>query len=808
MAAGQQKKRLHASSVVSNDLHEHCSTKKKKILVSPQNFLNIKSHISLEWDDYRKKVVAKREQIGIQWRKLGPFINPLPPARNALADVIPVPKEVFGLEDLSEVLSYEVWDTLLSETEKSFLTQFLPKGADAEQAVQSLLTGANLHFGNPFVKWSDSLCAGKLHPDAILGQEQRFDGYKKAYDSEIEQYQNEYLSDDMMGYMQKLKETWMGREGPERDIVENMLRNGHADKNRNVSTPSERLKVASISRKEVKPQRVCVRSGDGAKYMSYFKITRKQHQLVKDIKQSDGIKSNSLNHILGDIGDFHVQPYDVYVEEERNKLHEHWLQVAKMDIPSAFTKWREKLIKKQDWSKSLKQELKDNQISVSEDEEENTKEERYIGEANESVMDTQNRNGDDDTGDDDDDEDGDDDDHHDELEPMNNLEEDSPETFQPEEPSPVFTKVQGGRNSMDPLQRIPSLNGTHDIKCMDMESDEGSEDLYEQEEATPVSKFVGPTEVVMDQRDLLNFVGSREMSRPLERIPSLNGPREVDPLDIELAENIPEIATSNGLVGLNPTNPKEAWLEMGLSDSYYNHTPINHGYVSSSDQLPLGHPQFMRQHQPGPGPGLANVIDLDAKESLLHKSSSEDMRQRLIPSHLGAHNVLLEAGHPPGHLEEQQQQLLKHRQQIREREYYMQQAAHKNMYPNNGTYHPSPSQQLLSPINVQNWGVDPSQVRGGWSGMGASSSAQGLGNGSNADGSLYSVLSQFNNTSSMGTPQGIVGGTSDGFAQTSYLRGLDQNPVAPNNTSWVNLQPQNPGLHDSLGKPFLRSWNL
>ncbi|KAF9605240.1 hypothetical protein IFM89_014637 [Coptis chinensis] len=153
MAAGQQKKRLHASSVVSCDLQENYATKKKKNVGAPHNFFSMKAHISLEWDENQQKVVAKREQIGITWGKLGPFINPIPPCRNVLADVFPIPHDVFRLEDLTGVLSNEVWETQLSETEKSFLCQFLPEGTDAKEVVQALLKGENLHFGNPFLIW-------------------------------------------------------------------------------------------------------------------------------------------------------------------------------------------------------------------------------------------------------------------------------------------------------------------------------------------------------------------------------------------------------------------------------------------------------------------------------------------------------------------------------------------------------------------------------------------------------------------------------------------------------------------------------
>lgn len=42
------------------------------------------------------------------------------------------------------------------------------------------------------------------------------------------------------------------------------------------------------------------------------------------MKQSGrSIQFRSLNRVLGN--DFNVQPYQVFVEEEQKKLHEHWL---------------------------------------------------------------------------------------------------------------------------------------------------------------------------------------------------------------------------------------------------------------------------------------------------------------------------------------------------------------------------------------------------------------------------------------------------------------------------------------------------
>lgn len=56
----------------------------------------------------------------------------------------------------------QVWQSNLSENEREYLMQFLPKGSDAEEVVQTLLAGDNFHFGNPFVKWQVFLCNAAL----------------------------------------------------------------------------------------------------------------------------------------------------------------------------------------------------------------------------------------------------------------------------------------------------------------------------------------------------------------------------------------------------------------------------------------------------------------------------------------------------------------------------------------------------------------------------------------------------------------------------------------------------------------------
>lgn len=137
MAAGQQKKRLNSPSYVTCNFQEQYRLKKKKNLGPSQNALNMRGHISLEWDETQKRAVAKREQIGITWRDMAPFIGSVPQSHMDLADVFPIPQEIFELENLKEVLSYEVilvfivfiylhvLTALVVETSSLYLIQFL-----------------------------------------------------------------------------------------------------------------------------------------------------------------------------------------------------------------------------------------------------------------------------------------------------------------------------------------------------------------------------------------------------------------------------------------------------------------------------------------------------------------------------------------------------------------------------------------------------------------------------------------------------------------------------------------------------------
>ena len=70
--------------------------------------LSLTSHVRLHWDGASRRVVPAEDQIGIPRSSLAPFLHTPPPRRRELADVLPVPEEVFALDNLRRVLSYEV----------------------------------------------------------------------------------------------------------------------------------------------------------------------------------------------------------------------------------------------------------------------------------------------------------------------------------------------------------------------------------------------------------------------------------------------------------------------------------------------------------------------------------------------------------------------------------------------------------------------------------------------------------------------------------------------------------------------------
>ncbi|KAL7212246.1 hypothetical protein ACSBR2_015007 [Camellia fascicularis] len=577
MAADQRKKRLTTASVTS--FQEKGREKKKEI-----------------WDDKRKSVVAKMEQISLKRRDLIPFIDYVPHCHNILADVLVVPYEIFELDNLKEVLSYEVWKTHLSENERNYLMQFLPMGAEMHQVVQELFAGDNFHFGNPFIKWGDSLCSGNLHPDAVLHQEQCFKTSKKSYYSELKKYHK-----GMVGNLLTWKEKWASCKDPEKEIVRKIWRS-RKQVERNMSTDANEyrfhdaeddfaamsesgswatdekagsssddqnlmrkhgelqtrkgfmgdkydnssagLKVVARPRKGERLHKQNMQCGDGSKYMSYIKVSKEQHQRVRSSMKnsSNSIQSRSLNHVLGNLNTFHVQPFEVFEKEERKKLHEHWLQLVNRDLPVAFANWRTWQIKKWQMVQSLDREMEENLKSVKEDEEKET--------ALNMLLDlTDNR--------------------------AAYFESDNYSGGLLPTYSALWVEEKGTSDSLIQEQIDDGAeNHNPDIALEGMTDNEAAKHvptIEDDNESLPVST----------------------QNQHLQPIPSLNGRHEFSPMDLDSDNN------GGPLSSTSYVQPA-----VGMPDSYYHCTSLNHDYTSAHE-LSIGHPRHFEEQ-------LARRIDLES----------------------------------------------------------------------------------------------------------------------------------------------------------------------------------------------------
>ncbi|XP_011024756.1 PREDICTED: uncharacterized protein LOC105125823 isoform X1 [Populus euphratica] len=889
MAADQRRKRLNGASLEGCSSWGPYRTKKKK---KPKHDLNAKSLISLEWDGNRKKVVAKREQIGISQRDLRPFIDSVPQYQNLLADAFPVPREIFELKNLTEVLSNEVWQTHLSENERNFLMQFLPTGPGTVEVVEALLSGDNFHFGNPLLRWGASLCSGNHHPDAVLCQEQHLKADKKAYYSKLQDYHN-----DMITYLQKLKDAWESSKDPEKEVLQKMWRGSRSDADKRISpcdneskfhdlgenlmvtsessslvaeekasssdsqsSPTTKggefekriFEIGSMKEKHRKPfvasdhatpgkgdkirKRNIYRS-DGAKYMSYLKISKKQHQLVKSMKQSGkSIQSKSLNCVLGDLDTLHVQPYEEFVKEEHKKLLEHWMQLAHKDLPAAYAIWRQRQFQRQEITKSMKQEMKGKL--------------KY---------------------------------------PVEYLEKDGHETVLQDQSDQCANKHETSMEDMQEQNHEIMLQGQNDHGTRYQESDisdDGNSGSISPQDQSPqhisslsVGQDLNPVDMNMENNHVHSNSNSDEAS---PHVSEYSG--SVHATDTSINQGIP-ISSSGG----------DVWSAVSIPNSYYD-SSANHEYTSAGGlSLP---------HQVN-GEQCSQLIDLgskvheeDAGKNLLHGQSDDGsfssypnhdrsgLLQSLFKSQAmlsyqreqkqngldfqSPNGVIMQDGQFTGNLQGQLQPLLSLEPgQKRHTEDYLQQNITEDIYSEGGGFL-IPRQGNAPPVNLQDWNVNPvrmparlqshlndgglltqnwfsgeHQVCRDWTGaVGPSVSNQSFG--INADQSLFSVLSQCNqlhtrnpiNQLRSGSPvnqrssgpfdlvgsaeqfvlprnYGMVSGVTPRISNTlpqavhplDYFGGRDTaSSLMPDDMGWMTL-PHNSALHDPVGKPHLRSWN-
>ncbi|XP_065865449.1 uncharacterized protein [Euphorbia lathyris] len=935
MAADHRRKRLNGASFAGCSSWEQYKTKKKK-LESPKCEFNARSHISLEWDGSLKKVVAKREQIGLRRKDLRAFNNLAPQCHGILADVLVIPQEIFEVENLMEVLSHEVWQTHLSENERKYLSQFLPRGSDGEDTVQALLSGDNFHFGNPFLKWGTSLCSGNLHPDSLIHQEQWTKSEQKSYFSEIDKYHN-----DMVKYLQKLKEICENSQDPANEVLKKISRSrrdveqqisSHANEfglhnlEENAATTSEScsfiaedkacssdnqnsslMKGGKIQRRvhekcstkdtsrkqllasddgkptkgELQKRNIHLNDGDN-KYMSYLKISKKQHQLVKSMKHSGkSIQSKSLNRVLGNLDMLHVQPYGEFVKEEQKKLQAHWLQLANVDLPAAYENWRARQSQRKEITKSLEQDLKSKLETLMEDDETVSREQHEgvrkleFGVKDEekvnymSILQYQNDQGKRKDGSDEDEEiSGDEDVLEDQID-LGEREFDS--NFE------VLLYLIMFPFSLDEEKEC------HDtVLLRDQNDGPGNKESY-----------------VEDGED--SGSGSPQYLSP-EQIASPSACHEINPSDADseknhVASKSDEVSPNNsGYSGNgNTADPSvgqggpipiggDVWPTVGMPHSFYGST-TNNEYASIGE---LSLPHSVNNAQRSQVIDLeSDVHEVESAKILLQRQANDgsfsypnhdrsgllqslfkgqDMvsyqhEQKQMGLDFQSHNMLIQDGHFSGQLQRQLHPSLPLEQgQKRHGENYMQQSLSENIYSEGGQYlvprqgHVPPINGHVPPVNLpdwpvvnpvrmparlpahlnndvlitQNWYSSEHQVRGGWNST-ESASVPGQSISSNTDQGLYSVFSQCsqlrsNNHFDMVPPEqfmlparsyemasGVTSRIGNSLPQAAhpldYLSGRDTTgSLMPDDMGWMHL-PQNSGLHDSVGKSYLRSWN-
>lgn len=741
MAAAQQKKRL-----LNSRTQEHYKGKKKKKVDSSDYLLNLRPRVHLEWDDRQKTVVAKREQIGITWSDMAPFLDSLPPNCKGVADVLSVPKAMFGLDDLMDVLSYEVWATCLSESERKLLAQFLPHKSRPEQTVYSLLTGENHHFGNPFLKWSTSLRSGNLHPNDVVQKERQIRTSKKLYYSELNKYHT-----DMLDGLMKWKERWSTCKDPEKLWSRGVSKH----KQRALSVCIEKTKISPVPKREIS-NRTFTRNGDVAKYMSYMKISKKQHEAIKNLRHSaDGIQTKSLSRVLGDIKGFHVLPFETLLEDEKTRLHQHWLQLVTRELPMAFEAHQEEKLQRKQLKKCLEQELSEKNAVISDKAE------------------TDNQ----------------------ESSPREQREEDDGTVYQPVESIIEEDVASTPVSSHYPhMTGIPYLNSHQEPSTTASNQIVGGSDSLSLGNNSPVlSQFCGR----------FDLVESESESKASTLYP----------------KDIWKAADSNRCKFSNDTSQgRSLSIEECRAPMVDLERDVMEQEADQSNDSSL-FPSYATQSQDNllvPFPKGPELLSSYAPDKQINCVKQPEL-QFLMTNDQYSEPLQF----PPQSCE--QQSLIQH---SREKQFYMHQMMNKNLR-SNGRY---PNQEICSSVNdtlvAHNSFPGDLRTRNNyWSGVMPSNSSGPQCLGGNTDGSLYSILSGCRNLPSgslydtTGPEQLSVAsnfipddGRIYGFAPHQFKSSNSHEPTAPVppvlNIPWMNHPPhQNSSMQDSMGKPFLRSWN-
>ncbi|KAL8134496.1 hypothetical protein AgCh_009500 [Apium graveolens] len=735
------------------------------------------------------------------------------------------------------------------------------------------------------MKWSASLCSGDLHPDAVLKKERLLKANKKAYYSELQNYHSDMIRD-----LQFLKARW-SQTDPENDIGQKFWRfRKHVEKtlptHANKSTvhnsddnltsescssaaddkacssdelylrslheePQKRkgfmedihdktldgLKMVARKRKGEKIQKRNVQSGDGAKYMSYIKVSKDQHQRVKNSMKhsSNSIQSKSLNHVLGDIDTYYVQPYKVFEEEERHKLHVHWSKLANVDVAAAFSNWRRRQIEKQQLMHALGKEMADakqSNINMLDDhvgDEESDSTEDDGSEISNRLLEDQMNNATT---------------NREQSTALEDGEHQSPCVFQQQTHNAAAINrpdMHGGSEcasifTQNHVQHNTVLGGNLVFNTMDLGSD-GNHTLPRADALL---------------RNVSNFT---ENLSQVDVSPSQESPLSVA-CDVWPAVSMPNVYYNTTHVSRDPASANE--LSHGYSQVMEEHpTQLIH-LKPDMRKVDPGKDLMSRQADEMFFGSYSNQLQNEQFQSFFEGPGSAQYHHEQKPAALNFQpltNVMIENSHPVGHFKEQLHPVTFNQ---RLKDPFMHQTVQENMCLD-GLRHALTRQDRFSTplasstLNMQSWGANTvqlsglsqshpsgdellrqnwtpveSQGHGGWSGLeGSLCQTQSSVNGGIGDQSLFSVLSHCDNLNPTAgpytsfTPQqrfnqplnySVGVPTSNPLPQMvnqrSYLNVQDTtNGLKANNMGWTSLPHQNTALLDSAGKPYLRYWN-
>ncbi|KAI3503653.1 hypothetical protein L1887_32100 [Cichorium endivia] len=651
------------------------------------------------------------------------------------------------------------------------------------------------------MKWGSSVCSGDYHPDAILNQEQCNKANKIAYYSELHKYHTKMIEN-----LQSWKERWASCVNPENDFTQKILRSRkdfHKSEEDDVNATSDScswddydksfssdspnlvttngMRVSKMDlenkyydssgekrsvtkpKKGDKVRRLNIECGDGAKYMSYIKVSKEQHERVKSSMKkhsNTSIQPRSLNHVLGNLDSFHVQPFKLFEEEERQNLHHHWLNLAKKDLPAGFENWKSWQSAKWKVRESLRKEMEDKRKSNDESASNLYCQDEEIQECQILLLDdTHNA--------------------------------DSIASESDEETNDVLlVSPQDPMERNDVFRSDPDLDDANETGMEIEQTDESSQDSDRNHHLPPLA-------IHNDNQNFcpITIAASNDVLTETGQFPSNLH---------EYTENMSQPDPPVGHQFPLPPAATEIWPSTTLPTAYYHQPPpVTHGY----NELPLGNPQLRRSDG---GDSFfypyTNQDTVTRNELLLHSlfkdpGSSYLHEQKL--SRLGFHptggDPVATASQFPRNISNIQENIFtdggNNRFSIPRQEHLL--PLHD--WPGTGTTHQP----------IQSWFSGDDMARDGWSGN------PDIGNGCVsggpvADESLFSVLSQCNGLRNFGTtgefiPSGNYGGvvgramgsTGTPRAGVNYMSGNEgQSGAGSNGLGWMNLP-----------KPFSRSWN-